>query len=279
MQYAFFCIKLVQNMIILPKGGTWCMQREIVRFQDKDSVLVRSKLIELQNIDPWLYEIIEYVLKINGIYKDVFLYICEHPFKTREINYKLMQFLGTGANLEWFQLITRVISNYKMERTALPYCIECIHQAFLSGLKVSETENLLANSKNLPELSKNFKMLLSHTGEGADTAVLPLENQEQQPLYKAASKESLAETGMFLKEKKTDYKGYMKIPTKIYYSEFEQEDFLMIKGGADIFDIVDKIIKKVRRSISAYQRRIDTLNKIMISKENQLRKISESNGE
>lgn len=255
------------------------MQREVIRFQDKDSELVSTKLMELQDNDPQLYEIVEYVLKINGLYKDVFLYICEHPYKTREINYKLMHFLGTGADFEWFELITRVINDYKMERAALPYCVECIHQAFLSGLTVTKTEKLLADSRNLPELSKNFQLFLSNIDGKTDEKVLSLEKQEQQSLGKVTAKESLVEKGMFLREKMTDYKGYVRIPTKIFYSEFEEEDYLTIKGEVDIFDIVDKMLKKVRRSISAYQRRIDTLNKIMISKENQLRKISESDGE
>lgn len=255
------------------------MQGEIIRFQDKDNELVSTKLSELQSSDPQLYEVVEYVLKINGLYKDVFIYICEHPYKTREINYKLMQFLGTDADSEWFQLISRAISDYEIEQAALPYCVECIHQAFLSGLTVKKTENLLANSRNLPELSKNFKLLISNVDEGSDRNVPSLDKQEQQPLKETALQREMADKGTFLKEKMTNYKGYVRIPTKVFYSEIEGEDYLTIKGEVDIFDILDKMLKKVRRSIFAYQRRIDTLNKIMISKEALLRSMSESDGE
>ena len=233
------------------------MEREKVHFQDKDNELVAANLSELQSIDPQLHEVVEYVIRVNGIYKDVLLYICKHPYKTREINYKLMNFLGTDAGQEWFELITRAIKDYGVEQAVLPYCVECIHQAFLSGLTVQKIDDVLASSRNLTELSENFKLLLPGMGAQADGNVPPLKGQGQ--------------NGIFFKKKLADYEGYVGIPTKVFYSEPERGDDLAIKGEADIFEIIEKIMKKVRRSFSAYQRRINTLNKILISKEETLK--------
>ena len=255
------------------------MQREMIHFQDKENELVAAKLSELQRADLQLYEVVKYVLKINGIYQDVFLYICEHPYKTREINYKLMHFLGTGAGPEWFELITRTVRDYDMEQAALPYCVECIHQAFLSGLTVKKTEDVLANSRSLPELSKNFKLLLLNVNAETKEDIPPLEEQGHKSLNKTVGQERLTDKSTFLKERMEDYKGYVRIPIKVFYSEIAGEEYLTINGEGDIFDIVDKMLKKVRRSMSAYQRRIDTLNKIMVSKEEQLRSLSNNSGE
>lgn len=255
------------------------MQREMIHFQDKENELVAAKLLELQRADLQLYEVVEYVLKINGIYQDVFMYICEHPYKTREINYKLMHFLGTDAGPEWFELITRTVRDYDKEQAALPYCVECIHQAFLSGLTVKETEDVLVNSKSLPELSKNFKILLSNANEDIKEDISLSGEQGEKSLNKGIGREGLTDKNIFLKERMEDYKGYMRIPIKVFYSDIAGEEHLTIKGEGDIFDIVDKMLKKVRRSISSYQRRIDTLNKIMVSKEEQLRSLSNNSGE
>lgn len=244
-------------------------EREILYSQDKNSDLVKENLNKLRSEDPDLCNVVEYILEITGLNKDVFLYICDNPFKNKEINFKLMQFLGTAATSEWYKLINKAIYEYEIEQNSLSYCVECIHQAFLAGFTVEKTESILACSRDSVELNRNLKRNMLNDNNNAESRVFSKKILQDVP--PTQKKESI-----FFKGKMPDYDGYMRIPIKVFYSENATTEPFVFGGEVDIWDMMDEVLKKVRRSFLAYQRRIDTLNRILISKDDLLKKLGQN---
>lgn len=131
------------------------------KIKSAESKYEGETLVALQNF-------FDYIKKLGGVRKDVFLYLLEHPIANKYYFAEILDLFHDNAALEWFELIIKAQNHYTNGR----FMIKEIMMAYESGIAVEDVAEYMGKARNPFEMSRYRLSYHNENDDKLQTALL-----------------------------------------------------------------------------------------------------------